>query len=72
MALESKHPRTFSDATHTAIVTGFLGALTTFSAFSFETVSYFQDSRPTAAFLNIAANLLLGLLAAWSGMLVGK
>lgn len=50
------------------IMVGFLGGLTTFSSFSNETLQLFLSGSSPAAFLNIAANLLLGLFFTWLGM----
>lgn len=61
---------------HTPLVThplrlllavGFLGAFTTFSTFGWETFRYLQDGAANLAVLNVAANLVLGLLAVWAG-----
>lgn len=49
------------------IAIGFLGGLTTFSAFGWDTFRQFETGRPTIALANIAANLLLSLLAVWAG-----
>ncbi len=55
-----------------AVIVGFLGGLTTFSAFSWDTTRLLQDDRPLLALANIAANLLAGLCAVWIGMMVVK
>ena len=49
------------------LVTGGLGALTTFSAFSFETLLLAREESFSLAFANVAANVLLSLLAVWLG-----
>lgn len=54
------------------VTVGFLGAFTTFSTFSFETVSYLQDGAWLQASLNIAANLILCIGATILGMTFGK
>ncbi|SNR72864.1 fluoride efflux transporter CrcB [Desulfurobacterium atlanticum] len=49
-------------------ITGFLGALTTFSSFSYETVSLFQEGLVVQAVLNILLNVFLCLCATVFGM----
>ena len=56
----------------TAITVGFLGALTTFSTFSFETVKYLEDGSWMLAAGNIAANLIVGLTATIGGLALGR
>jgi fluoride exporter len=58
--------------THSALTVGFLGGLTTFSTFGFETHRLFHESGQMAAVLNIGANMILGLLAVSGGLAVGK
>lgn len=50
-----------------ALTIGFMGGLTTFSTFAFDTVTHAQDGRWGHALLNIALNLVLGLGAAVLG-----
>lgn len=53
-------------------VTGFLGGLTTFSSFSYETLRLLGDGYILYGFYNIFANLILSLLATWGGMAIVK
>ena len=56
----------------TSLTVGFVGAYTTFSTFSFETVRLIEDGALRTAALNVGATVALGLLAAWAGMTVGR
>jgi len=49
------------------MVTGFLGGLTTFSSFGYETFMMARDGDYRAAGLNIGANLVLSLTGVWAG-----
>ncbi len=49
------------------IFLGFLGAFTTFSTFSSDSFNLFQDSQSLLFYLNIGANVILGLGAVWAG-----
>jgi len=51
-------------------VTGLLGALTTFSTFSLETVQLLQQSLYVKAFTNVSLNLFLCILATVLGMIL--
>ena len=51
-----------------AIVTGFLGALTTFSTFSLEVVSMLQHGRWLLAATTACLHVLGSLLLTWAGM----
>lgn len=53
-------------------VIGFLGAYTTFSTFTFESIQLLHQGTPMLAGFNILASLVLGLLALVSGSLLGK
>jgi fluoride exporter len=54
------------------LTVGFLGALTTFSSFSYETVVLIDQARWTAAGLNIGANLFVSLAATFAGLALGR
>ncbi|MEM9056588.1 MAG: fluoride efflux transporter CrcB [Pseudomonadota bacterium] len=49
-------------------VVGLLGAFTTFSAFSIETLNLLADGAPLRALTNVALNVGLCVLAAWAGV----
>jgi CrcB protein len=48
--------------------TGLLGAYTTFSTFSYETVRLLEEGAVAEASLNVAGSLVLGLAAAAAGL----
>jgi CrcB protein len=50
------------------LATGVLGGFTTFSAFSYESISLMRDGHTGFAFLYIAASVVLGLLATFIGL----
>jgi CrcB protein len=51
---------------------GLLGGFTTFSSFSYETLALMSGAGYLAAFGNIAANVVIGLAATWTGMALAK
>lgn len=51
--------------------TGFCGAFTTFSTWSFETVRLVEAGELVRAFVNAAASLVVGLAAAGAGIALG-
>ncbi len=56
-----------SDQTRLLVSVGFLGSLTTFSAFSYESFALIKDGMWWLAISSIVANVLLGLLAVLGG-----
>jgi len=51
---------------------GLLGGFTTFSAFSYETLVLLEGGRAWLGFANVVISCVLGLGAAWLGLVVGR
>lgn len=60
----------FSIYQKSLLMTGLLGALTTFSTFSLETIQFIQDEFYVKAFSNIFLNVVLSIVATFLGMSV--
>lgn len=54
------------------LATGILGGFTTFSSFSYETISLFREQQYSYALLNIGMSIFLGLAATLIGIMVAK
>lgn len=54
-------------AARSMVIVGLIGGFTTYSAFANETVNAVRDGASGLAVLNVALNLVLGLLAVWVG-----
>jgi len=54
------------------LITGFLGGLTTFSTFSYETFRLIETGRFLTAFCNILLSVSACLVCTWLGILAGK
>jgi CrcB protein len=50
------------------VVTGFLGAFTTFSTFSYDTLHLWTRGHATLALVNAGGSVLLGLVFVWIGL----
>ncbi|REJ71822.1 MAG: fluoride efflux transporter CrcB [Planctomycetota bacterium] len=61
-----------SRSAQSLMVTGFLGSLTTFSTFGYQTVELLEGQQVRTAFLNVAVNLLVGLAAVWLGLRITR
>jgi fluoride exporter len=55
-----------------AITIGFLGGLTTYSSFNYETTRLLDHGAAGAAALNVVATVVGAFMAGWLGMLVAR
>jgi len=55
-----------------ALLVGLLGAFTTFSTFSIETLNLIEGGELLKAAANVLFSVLLCLIAAWLGMVMGR
>lgn len=60
-----------SDSLKVALISGFLGGFTTFSAFSLETIQLIEQGALMKSFFYIAATLVLCLAACGAGYILG-
>lgn len=66
------HRITLDEQTRLLISTGFFGALTTFSTFSYESLQLFNRGETLLAFLYLAGSLGLGLALGAAGIALGR
>jgi CrcB protein len=60
-------------ATTRAVVTiGFIGGLTTYSSFNYETMRLFEERAMATAALNVALTVLGGFMAGWLGLVTAR
>ena len=62
----------FGPEVRAILIIGVLGAFTTFSTFSIETYNLLENGELIKAFLNIILSVMLCLIAAWAGVLIGR
>jgi CrcB protein len=55
-----------------ALTIGFIGGLTTYSSFNYETMRLFEEGAPASAFLNVALTLVGGFSAGWLGLITAR
>jgi CrcB protein len=59
-------------ALRTSLMVGFVGAYTTFSTFSLETIRLIQDGAVGLAAANVFASVAAGLLAVYVGIVIAR
>ena len=69
IAVKAKWP---SPEVRAFLIAGFLGSLTTFSTFAYQTFELAKQDGLSPALLNLTSNLVLGLLLVWLGIAVGE
>ena len=58
--------------TRAIVLTGFMGAFTTFSTFMFETSGLMRDAQWTWALGNVALHVVIGLVCLFAGLAIGQ
>lgn len=61
-----------ADRLRLLFITGFLGAFTTFSTFSLDTITLFEKSETGFAIVNALGSVILGIAFCLLGLLAGK
>jgi CrcB protein len=61
-----------SSETRLIVLTGFMGAFTTFSTFMFETGTLMQDDQWLMAFGNLSLQLIAGIICLFLGLAAGR
>lgn len=64
--------RLFDQEFRLLVFVGILGGFTTFSAFAYETAILFRGAKLLSASLNIAVQVMFGLLAVWLGGILAR
>lgn len=55
-----------------AVTVGFVGAYSTFSTFAYESLRQIQDGALGLALVNVLTSVVIGVAAAWIGVVLGR
>ena len=58
--------------TRAAVTIGFIGGLTTYSSFNYETMRLVEEGAPMTAALNLALTVAGGFMAGWLGLIAAR
>ena len=58
--------------TRAAVTIGFIGGLTTYSSFNYETMRLVEEGAPMTAALNLALTVVGGFMAGWLGLITAR
>ena len=62
----------WSPTVRAAITIGFIGGLTTYSSFNYETMRLFEEGAALTAAVNVVGTLLGGFAAGWLGLIAAR
>jgi CrcB protein len=62
----------WSPTLRAAITIGFLGGLTTYSSFNYETMRLVEEGAPATAAVNLVVTILGGFAAGWLGLIAAR
>lgn len=62
----------WSATMRSALTIGFVGGLTTYSSFNFETLRLIEEGAPATAMINVAVTLAGGAAAGWLGLVTSR
>jgi fluoride exporter len=55
-----------------AATIGFIGGLTTYSSFNYETMRLFEEGAPATAFVSLSVTVIGGFMAGWLGLMTAR
>jgi CrcB protein len=62
----------WSPTVRSVVTIGFIGGLTTYSSFNYETMRLFEEGAPATAAVNLAVTILGSFVAGWLGLITAR